>query len=308
MKKTFILMILMIVPVFSQIAQPERILFFKWGEGKQEMGLLIDDQPYGPAFFDIDQERNIYISDDINKAIKKFDRQGKLILEILPEQGNRVGRVFVLANGHLLYNSSNNRGGSTYIEVDKAGRVRQNHELKFGIKWLDQTDKNIFLNNDLGTVLILDTVWQRLETFNSRELPYPGCIVVNGTFYFVNFRNDPEKIFFRKVEYQRGFNLSQAFNNVEDISISRKAGLIAIRGYDRYSNIYISTKTSPSEPFIFEKFDSDLKKIGEIHVDWQIQHAVINPFIITQDGDLYVMSSDSKGVWIDKYSASLFEK
>lgn len=308
MKNIFIFMILMTIPIFSQIARPERILYCKWGEGKQEMGLLIDDQPYGPAFFAIDQERHIYISDDINKAIKKFDRQGNLIFEILPEPGNHIGRVFVLANGRLLYNSFNNRGGSTYIEVDKAGRVRQNYELKFGIKWLDQTDTYIFLNNDLGTVLVLDTVWQKLETFNSRELPYPGCIVVHGIFYFVNFRSDPDKIFFRKVEYQRSFNLSQAFNNAKDVSIPRKAGLIAIRGYDRYNNIYISTKTSPSEPFIFEKFDADLKKIGEIRVNWQIQHAVIDPFVVSTDGDLYVMSSDSKGVWIDKYSASLFEK
>jgi len=56
-----------------------------------------------------------------------------------------------------------------------------------------------------------------------------------------------------------------------------------------------------------EKFDLNSKKLDEIQIVRQSAHEMSTPFNISAEGDVYAMSSNKKGVWIDKYPAQLFE-
>ncbi|NIV12107.1 MAG: hypothetical protein GWN62_12780, partial [Aliifodinibius sp.] len=127
-----------------------------------------------------------------------------------------------------------------------------------------------------------------------------------GNIYFVNYQSDPEYINIRKVVYHKNMNLVQQFMTAPVIKINNKERTMAVlRGTDNDGNFFISSKASPSEPYLFEKFNSQGDKLGEIHLKWQCFHMVNNPFKVSDKGDLYVLSSDQNGLWIEKYPASL---
>jgi len=305
MKTLLVILIFIMFPVSAQVATAERVIFFEWGEGKNQVGLLVDDMPYGPNYYDIDKEGMILISDEFNKCFKKFDKNGNLIWEISPERGKHPGKIVSLKNGNILYSNGfeiifGNKEGKTIKEIDSK---------KFrgiGLKGVDVTDEHIFLTGHRGDVFVFDTTITLQQQYLRNQLPNPGCFIINGDFYFVDMRTDRQHISVKKVNYTPT-GLAEGFSKAPILKLPQREGLTAFRGVDQYGNLYFSTKFSPSEPYLFEKFDPTGKKLGNIKIDWQIAHEVFNPFKVSPEGDIYVLSSNKKGMWIDKYPAYLFD-
>ncbi|NIV12106.1 MAG: hypothetical protein GWN62_12775, partial [Aliifodinibius sp.] len=112
-----IFLILFSIQAFCQIAQPDRIIFLKWGKSSTEIGYQIQDQmPFGPKYFDLDNDENIYISDDLNKKLKKFNKKGILLFQIPAE--NYPGQIDVLDDHTIILND-----GNELKKFDKKGNL-----------------------------------------------------------------------------------------------------------------------------------------------------------------------------------------
>lgn len=109
------------------MTKPQRLFSLKYGEGSSQVGMFIphpkaedSGEPSGPSDFTIGYDGSIYIGDEQNGKVKKFDRYGKILMmtegEIDRIAGMAVdnrGRIYVihgtLSNEVAVYDGNGKR-------------------------------------------------------------------------------------------------------------------------------------------------------------------------------------------------------
>jgi len=112
MLKRFILTGLVLgfsVSLFSQVnpdTLPEKyvkkvIIEAKWGDGPGEFGYGPGGPGCGPSSIDIDAMGNIYILDNMHGAVKKYNTDGKLLVEYKHESFHSASNIVVDNTGNM---------------------------------------------------------------------------------------------------------------------------------------------------------------------------------------------------------------
>jgi len=63
------------------------------GPGELKWAILADGLPYGPSSFAIDNKADVFVVDDLNDRIAKFDRDGKYIGSIMPISPRQINDI-----------------------------------------------------------------------------------------------------------------------------------------------------------------------------------------------------------------------
>ncbi|MCK5685497.1 hypothetical protein KAJ27_15305, partial [bacterium] len=82
---------------FADWVGPVEVVSGKWGKGHGEFGFASTSEDWFPRFFNVNNKDEIFIFDEINKAIHKFNNKGDLL-----DNNLETGSFLIHPNGNIL--------------------------------------------------------------------------------------------------------------------------------------------------------------------------------------------------------------
>jgi len=291
--------------------ESEVILSLPWGSGPNEIGYAKDgpeDQEglrYGPTAIDVDQDGNLYILDAVNQRVKVFDQNGEL-LRSFP-----VGRW----------------PGSLCVGEDKAVWILHGHTIR-----------KYALNGDLLESIKI-TPPDDIPLLNKMRIGGSGKIYVDefevqpGKVVGKGGKGENiRKSTLRRIGLRQGITESRHHYRIEEtdnfstfvatdesgrvlskISIEKHlpSDGIVFKSEDRYGNTYLAVYRDNGMPQIsytvevwkYDRSNNLLAKIGPLFRAFYTDFSRVGEWlVIDEDGNLYELGTESKGVKIVKWS------
>ncbi|MEM5777505.1 MAG: hypothetical protein QXJ06_03580 [Candidatus Aenigmatarchaeota archaeon] len=304
--------------------QKKEILFLKWGKGKNEIGLkkvitpkeeTYNDkefiQCYGPSTFYIDEKNNIFIDDGQNKRIFIVDNKKTIKTIYYYENDFNISDIFI-----------NKKGDLFFIKTPKKVKITKNNKPEEKLIFFSTNGKKFEYkkNNDEPVVYV------RGNKFFSNK----GEIIFEIKDKNINNYDDNKPIivmhkdikidFFEKKEIRinttkiKEWIKNKDYNDDLIIHFPTKGEGIRITpafiDFDKSGNIYISfgyTDIHKNKYIISElelrKYDlkGNLLSIIPLELDMCAKDSWENFIRINDDGDVFYMWSDDKGVHLEKW-------
>jgi hypothetical protein len=268
----------------------EKILSVDVGIGEEEIGYSPKFEGVtneSPASFAIDNMKNIYILDTLNKKIMIFKKG---------EFDYNINIDFTKYARDILYNKGNLYilDESNYIySIDLNGKIKNIYELPDDIKAFQV--KRLSINNEGDIVVHLDGYEYNInENFKSK-----GYSFGQDSKLISKFIDDKHIKIIENINSEKDREL--------EIELAENSGCVHIIGMDKKGNIYVSVEEDiPDSPLVLvehtiRKIDSQGKQIGFARIPLEEYYNFPLRFAnVTENGEVYIMALKENCVEIYK--------
>jgi hypothetical protein len=215
----------------NALTQPVTLFALKYGEADTQVGVVKGEGGYfGPSALVVADDGAIYIGDDQNDCVKRFDRRGNLLMKTEPTRRiammgvDTSGRIYVLGGAGLnvirIYDSSGRR-----LRKREGDIVRHLLRIQFPE---DRSDWEQTLELNLSQGRELDMLWDMLHG-EFRVTPW-------GDVYLLPEHEECEKC--------RPYIVRIPSGQVTPQIVSLPKELLKIRLYDRARRLYHCARVS----------------------------------------------------------------
>jgi cell wall-associated NlpC family hydrolase len=228
----------------------------------------------GPSSFTVDDNKNIYILDSLNKKIIVFNKD-KFLYHIPIDFVNYARDILYNKGSLYLLDESN-----VVYAIDLKGDIEKIYWIPNNINVV--SSKGLALNSNGNIVIQYDVNEYDIENKKNSE------------GYSFNYK----KIFTKY--YEGGVKIiSGNWLNKKEIKIdfTEGSGCVNIIGKDKYNNLYVSVEEDvPNSPLVLcehtiRKIDSNGNQVAFARIPLEEFYNFPNKFAhVTEDGELYIMA------------------
>ncbi len=263
-----------------------------WGDGMGQVGIIFQDRgqlpegPFmGPGGFRVDADGGIWISDSVQKAVKRFDRNGGILKYAV--KAAKLGDLFLLGTEFAVITGSPD--GIAFIDRTTGSETRRIDTKGLLRGRLNVFDKDHIAvgGNEGGVFLYMGKTWEMHPAPALEPVGTPDALF--GTLYEFDARSrviiraawtgeasDPE-VFAR-------YKLA----GTNEIVFSRLLGMSG--GFPAFMLV---TRAEPAA-YRIVRFDADGKAVSELQVPIFPGCPLPSPWIQGEDGTLYAAEADEK--------------
>jgi len=291
--------------------KPNTVVLCYFGSGEGQIKVERSDMLYGPEYYAIDENGNVYVDDALNKRVIKFNSKGEVVRYFYPP--DEAWAVSVYKDKVYFWS------GNTWI-YDTSGNLIK--ELK-GV-WNPRVDRYGYLHLYFkkGEIVFdenFDTVAIAYTPFPSIHMWWSG----NRVYYLSPHENN--RLVIREIELGKGGNALERIKNERvvkcDPYVEKLSGAF-IEGEDMYGNIYISSTVwegfryeggirRPKGYWKFIKLSPEGEYLGEIRArfkDRVLRGDLGHARRVSPRGDIYLANMDEEKYWIVRYPTEMFKK
>lgn len=271
----------------SQQAVFETVLTINIGSGEQEAGYTPEIEGIandGPSSFTLDDDKNIYILDTLNKKIMVFKNakwEGNIDISYTEH-----GRDILFANESLYLLDEPNK----VYKLSLDGTVQDIYDLPDGIEAY------------MVERLSIDAKGEIVAQSEGEEY----SIITGSISEGYTLKNSGKKISL-KTNNESQYIIDENGNELADITYAEMSGSVELLDGDMNGNTYIAVQDDiPDSPLVLleytiRKLDEKGNKVGFARVPLEDYSNFPNRFInITNDGKIYIMALKADCVEIDE--------
>ncbi len=279
-----------------------------WGKEPGQFGLQEEKEEvvfyYGPTTFTVDNQGNIYVADDKNHRIQKFDRKGNLLL-CFGSKGEKddqfwliediavdnEGKIFVadFKNSSVkIFNSKGRYLSSIKSEDIGIWRFRQLASVDV------DTEGNIYIVDSYEKMYKLNKQRQLIST-HDWDLP-----IVSGKGYRVKRKGKGLReieIEVYNIEEDGRKRLSKKMSFAPDVVPS----IAHFEQIDEFGNIYVGYDDSAMDHIVtIARLNPAGKMLRKYNIELKMYYRQSISIKIAKNGDIYIMKSTKDKFWIER--------
>mgnify|MGYP000285988023 CR=1 FL=1 len=279
-----------------------------WGATKGEFGLLEprgEGEKEGPMSYFVNEMENIYILDQVNLRVQKFDRQGNFI-SATPIDNRTADRIIVDSNGNIyVFDLWGKREVFIY---SNSGELIQKSTLSIG-ESVTGGISEVFIHDDAiytedaetGKLYKIGSSGTIFPLQDQRRVELPGRFL-KSTQNYLHFIPSGDSAKIDIVDREGKANLSIAFSS------KRKIHNFVELSSDSNGNIYLgaylvkqSGLNFVESQFSFVKISNTGELLGRAEMPTNLYSPTRHPFYITNNGDIYQLQTLKDGLRIIKW-------
>lgn len=309
----FLFLLTFIYISFSQeVLTGIKVFEGRWGDSPQEVGLKKDYIDWwGATNFWPEGDSCFYIADFPHKEVKKFNRQGSLLWRInLPHSPIYLlkldnNRFLVLTASREKYKiiefdvQSNIIKKSPLIKIpySNANAFLRTYKNKI---YLQDPEHAIILDNDLNILYRIDIPRRgKFSLYLDKNYLFP--------ITYRNFQHNPYIEIHPPMKITPSMKLNRE-SLQEGIKLQTQNALQELVGTDGQGNFYIERIYRHLRNHLIIKLSPEGRVISEKYVRYDNIQAGVHPIKILPNGDIYILNSNRKKYWIEKYPAEWFNE
>ncbi len=265
---------------FPDEAVFKKVLSIDIGIGTEEVGYspkaegIVNE---GPASFTIDNKKNIYILDTLNKKIMVF-KKGKFDYNISIDFTN-YARDILYKEGNLYILDEPNH----VYSIDLKGEIKKLYKLPEEIKAFQVKGLSV---NYKGDIVVQSEGYEYYINSNIKSKGYSFGHDSKFTSKFIDDKH------IKIIE-----NINSKKNREVEIVMAENSGCVHIIGMDKKKNIYISVEEDiPDSPLVLvehtiRKIDSQGNQVGFARIPLEEYYNFPIRFAnVTEDEEVYIMA------------------
>ena len=283
--------------------RPDTVVLCYFGSGDGQIGVYHNDMQYGPEYFGIDENGNVYVDDQTNGRIIGFDTNGK-VLRYYKCTGSISG--IVAFKGRVYFGF-----GDQIVIYDTSGKLIK--EIKNA--WAPRLDHLNHLHAICGYPKVGE-IWEIIfdENFDMIAVLRSSSYSYRSADRYYIFTGANELAIREFVIEGRGKNARERVLSERVVKCDPYEEDISgtfIEGEDMEGNIYIQVLSGNIGGRKFIKLSPEGEFLGQLVVgygDWEIWGDLGHAVRVSPRGDLYLANMDEEKYWIVRYPTEMFRK